>query len=423
MAEHNGTRCEWLMPIGFWMGAGVAFAITATCSYAYGVAQGSDAVVLGLVSKRTLTGLWYATIDFALALSALGVYRFCRKRQFVVAFGALVACLVCLPFACMNAVGYLGGEMVSASVHRSHDAGSYAALEAEVVRIRSEMGWIPDARPPGVVAADIAEKEASEAFGPTRTKGCTDVTRDDSRKFCDEYRKLQTELARAGERVRASEKLKTAENRLSDARPVVAGNPLYGRLAGAIGITEADTGFYIAAFLALAGLFIATSFPVLAEASAPDRPAPVQIAPSAPVAAEAPRPAIVLAPISAPDLQEALKAEERMQIAEVRTEPEPEKTPSTPPETAVGQASDSLDPFEMAVAQWAWTLPVGDYEVADLKARFKKGPVAERGLPVARINQIGTILESLGYPKVRPNVKGQRRVTLIRVQRRLAKVG
>ncbi len=413
----KGTGSEWLMSTGYWMGAGVAFAITATCSYAYGVSQGSEMIVLGLVSKKTLTGLWYATIDFALAWSALGLYRFVRKKRYGAAFGALVSCAVCLPFACMNAVGFLGGEMANASVHRNHDADNYAALEADVARIRQEMGWIPEARPPAVVAADIAEKEASDAFGPTRTKGCTDITRDDSRKFCDDYRRLQTELARAGERVRASEKLRTAESRLAEARPVVAGNPLYGRLTGTIGSTEADTSFYISAFLALAGLFVATVFPVLAEASSP-----VQDAPRKPVAAEEPRPAIVLPPIPSPALTEALEAEERLQItAQPETPkaiPEAPKTPSEPKQTATGQGSDTLDPFEKAVAHWAWTLPVGDYEVADLKARFK--PVAaDKGLPTARMNQIGTILEGMGYQKARVTTKGKK-VTVIRVQKRLA---
>ncbi len=404
--------------------SGLAILVSAACNFAYGLTQGTDTVFLLGITTRQLNSFGFLALDLGV-VGFWGVLPWLLRNKFWLAsflIGLLAAPLTFVAFT--NTMGFLGMEKASAEAHRSHDAGGYAALQAEVVRAKDALDWVKKARDAAVIGADISAREQREEF--TRTKGCRDITRDDSRKFCDELADLRTEQSKAGTRDRLTIELRTAEAKLSAAKPVVSSDSLAVAAHDLFGFREDNTIRYKPFVGALALCLLATFG--LAAAEAVLASGSVQASPSAPVAAEAPRPAAIHLPMPLPALEGLPEGEDDIPTGPVIKPQDNERKPSRPKETAAGQQidapaqpDDQPDEFETAVAQFAWGLKDGEYEIADLRARFKSH-AADRGIAIARINQVGTLMEKLGYPKARAVVAGKK-VTVVRVQKRLAKAG
>lgn len=376
--------------------AGFAFLVSAACNYRYGLSQGTDELFLWSITTRQIKAYGYLAVDVAAAVLPIGVVLLFRARLLGQALivGALAGFLAALAF--FNTVGFMGMERDSAMAHRAKDAGGYQALADQKSRLERERGWVPQARPSDVVAAMLSEKERDALY--TRSKRCEDITKTDSRTFCDGYRALQTELASAGTLARIDRDIATVQNQIKATRPVVASDALAGTANEFFGVEENRTNRYKPLFDATALFLLATFGFAIAEgvaASGAVQPLPATV----PAIEVVQPPSLQLPTIPViPDPCDPAPVEE---IA-----PPPEK----PKETATGQASDKAGQLpakstpEDWVARWAWQMHPGVYQFEALKEDYVRYAKL-RKVKAIRLHQLGTVLVNLGYQKVRENAK------------------
>jgi hypothetical protein len=377
---------------------GVAFLATAAGNYAYGLSQGTTDPVdfhAFVTNTKEIYSFGYLAIDgLAALLPAASTYLW-RSRLWVpsVFVGILGAGFVAIAF--INFLGFLGMTNANAMAARSHDAGTYQSVEEKLARLKQQRGWVEKARPADVIAAEIVEAETDKLF--IRSEQCSKITKDDSRGHCDNYRRLQTELASAGQARRIDDEIDTAQARLDGMKKVVKGDFLAALANDAFSWREENVTRY-KPFLAASALTLAHAFGLAiallvlssgrASASAPVQPASSNLP--------------VIEVVRPPEKPSFL-------VPAPKPEPIPEKKPETEKalETATGQAPDSpgqnVTKFlpkpmtaEEGVEEWARSVEAGKHLYVFLKDDYPRY-AKRRGIAQFPIHQLGTKLKEMGY--------------------------
>lgn len=101
--------------------------------------------------------------------------------------------LVFTAYSFTSSLGHSAVNRAETTGIKRHEIATYQDLRRSLEVKQRERERLPEHRPEAAVAAAIASAEAQPRHGSS--KACTDIVGRDARIFCDQYRRLQTELA------------------------------------------------------------------------------------------------------------------------------------------------------------------------------------------------------------------------------------
>lgn len=167
-----------------------------------------------------------AAADVLKALAPFLLFAAIRNRHWTQATAALLVWGVCTGYALTAALGHAALNRADVTAARAQKADWYGDLKQDRERLLQKAKWIPGARPPEAVAAEMGNfrahkwwKSSSECASP-RGRGMT--------RWCERYRKLASEYASAIEGKQVQAELAVISHKLEERREkgaVTEGDP------------------------------------------------------------------------------------------------------------------------------------------------------------------------------------------------------
>jgi hypothetical protein len=199
--------------------AGILLVVSAAMNYRFGFSLGKTAL------DGQIYGMASAAADCFKALIPFFFFAALRNRMWSQAFAAALVWTVVIAYSMTSALGHAALNRLDTSGQRAFEAAAYKDLRADSKRAQEQLTWIPAHRPGDTVAAELNVLKAQRYWLVTRE--CTNVAGKHARDFCQQFHKLNAELASAQQ----SEKL---EARIADIGAKMA------KAAGGTVMAEAD---------------------------------------------------------------------------------------------------------------------------------------------------------------------------------------
>ena len=199
--------------------AGVLLVVSAAMNYRFGFSLGktpADGQIYGAAS---------AAADCFKALVPFFFFAAWRNRMWSQAFAAAVVWFVVTGYSMTSALGHAALNRLDMSGQRAAATANYKDMRADTKRAQDQLTWIPAHRPPETVSAELNVHKAQRFW--LVTNECTDVKGKSAREYCQQFHKLNAELASGVE----AQKLET---RISDIGAKLA------KAAGGTVMAEAD---------------------------------------------------------------------------------------------------------------------------------------------------------------------------------------
>jgi len=167
----------------------IMLGVSAAMNWQYGYNLGKtefDSHILGAASIAA---------DCLKALLPFFIFAAWRQRNWSQAIGGTALWTVCILYALTSAIGFASLNRSDTTGARAMEAQQYSDLRTQLERVVTQQQWLDKHRSVGMVEAEIdAEKQH---FRWESTKGCTNATVPLSREFCENFHKLEAELAAA----------------------------------------------------------------------------------------------------------------------------------------------------------------------------------------------------------------------------------
>jgi hypothetical protein len=199
--------------------AGVLLAVSAAMNYRFGFSLGKTAL------DGEIYGAASAAADCFKALVPFFLFAAIRNRMWSQAVAAALVWTVVSAYSMTSALGHAALNRLDTTGQRAVDANTYKDLRADSKRAQDQLTWIPAHRPTETVASELNVIKAQRYWVITRE--CTEVSGKSARDFCQQFHKLNAELASAQQ----SQKL---ESRISEIGAKLA------KTAGGTVMAEAD---------------------------------------------------------------------------------------------------------------------------------------------------------------------------------------
>jgi hypothetical protein len=199
--------------------AGILLAVSAAMNYRFGFSLGKTAL------DGQIYGMASAAADCFKALIPFFFFAALRNRMWSQAIAAALVWTVVVAYSMTSALGHAALNRLDTTGQRAVEAAAYKDLRADSKRAQEQLTWIPAHRPGETVAAEVNVLKAQRYW--VVTKECTLVTGKGARDFCQQFHKLNAELASAQQ----SEKLET---RIADIGSKLA------KATGGTAMAEAD---------------------------------------------------------------------------------------------------------------------------------------------------------------------------------------
>ncbi len=199
--------------------AGILLAVSAAMNYRFGFSLGKTAL------DGQIYGAASAAADCFKALVPFFLFAAIRNRMWSQAFAAALVWAVVTSYSMTSALGHAALNRLDTTGQRAVEAANYKDLRADSKRAQDQLNWIPAHRPAETVGAELNVIKAQRYWVVTRE--CTEVTGKAARDFCQQFHKLNAELASAQQ----SQKL---ESRISEIGAKLANT------AGGTVMAEAD---------------------------------------------------------------------------------------------------------------------------------------------------------------------------------------
>src|SRR5215510_283428 len=167
--------------------AGIFLAVSAAMNYRFGFSLGKSAV------DGEIYGLASAAADCFKALVPFFFFAAVRNRKWSQALAAALVWTVVTGYSMTSALGHAALNRLDTSGKRAVEAANYADLRADSKRAQEQLGWIPQHRPADTVQSELNGLKGQRAW--SNTAGCSDVTGKSNREFCQQFYKLNAELA------------------------------------------------------------------------------------------------------------------------------------------------------------------------------------------------------------------------------------
>ena len=199
--------------------AGILLAVSAAMNYRFGFSLGKTAL------DGQIYGAASAAADCFKALVPFFLFAAIRNRMWSQAFAAALVWTVVTAYSMTSALGHAALNRLDTTGQRAVEAANYKDLRADSKRAQDQLTWIPAHRPAETVASELNVIKAQRYWVVTRE--CTEVTGKGARDFCQQFHKLNAELASAQQ----SQKL---ESRIAEIGAKLA------KTAGGTVMAEAD---------------------------------------------------------------------------------------------------------------------------------------------------------------------------------------
>jgi hypothetical protein len=199
--------------------ASILLAVSAAMNYRFGFSLGKTAL------DGQIYGLASAAADCFKALVPFFFFAALRNKMWSQALAAALVWTVVTGYSLTSALGHAALNRLDTSGKRAVEAATYADLRADSKRAQEQLAWIPQHRPPDTVQSELNALKAQRAW--TNTAGCSDIAGKSNREFCQQFHKLNAELASALE----AQKLET---RIAEVGARLA------QTAGGTALAEAD---------------------------------------------------------------------------------------------------------------------------------------------------------------------------------------
>lgn len=167
----------------------ILLCVSAAMNWQFGHSLGKtpfDAHVFGAASVAA---------DGMKALMPFFIFGAIRNRNWSQALGGAALWAVCIIYALTSALGFAALNRSDTTGNRSLQSANYEDLRGQLAQINQQQSWLEKHRAPGMVQAEI--EGAKQNVRWTSSAGCTNATVTLSREFCENYHKLQAELAAA----------------------------------------------------------------------------------------------------------------------------------------------------------------------------------------------------------------------------------
>jgi hypothetical protein len=169
--------------------ASILLAVSATMNYRFGFSLGKSNV------DGQIYGLASAAADCFKALVPFFFFAALRNKMWSQALAAVVVWGVVTAYSMTSALGHAALNRLDTAGQRAIAAFTYKDLRADSKRAQEQLTWIPAHRPAETVTAELQVMKDQRHWA--LTKGCTEVSGKGARDFCQQFHKLNAELASA----------------------------------------------------------------------------------------------------------------------------------------------------------------------------------------------------------------------------------
>jgi hypothetical protein len=169
--------------------AGILLVVSAAMNYRFGFSLGKTAL------DGQIYGMASAAADCFKALIPFFFFAALRNRMWSQALAAALVWTVVVAYSMTSALGHAALNRLDTTGQRAVEAAAYKDLRADSKRAQEQLAWIPAHRPGETVAAEVNVLKAQRYW--VVTKECTLVAGKGARDFCQQFHKLNAELASA----------------------------------------------------------------------------------------------------------------------------------------------------------------------------------------------------------------------------------
>ena len=134
-----------------------------------------------------------AAADCFKALIPFFLFAAIRNRMWSQAAAAMVVWVVVVAYSMTSALGHAALNRLDTTGQRAVEAAVYKDLRADSKRAQEQLAWIPAHRPADTVAAEVNVLKAQRYW--VVTKECTQPNGKQTRDYCQQFHKLNAELA------------------------------------------------------------------------------------------------------------------------------------------------------------------------------------------------------------------------------------
>src|SRR5262245_49356041 len=167
--------------------AGILLAVSAAMNYRFGFSLGKTAV------DGQIYGAASAAADCFKALVPFFFFAALRNKMWSQAMAAALVWTVVSAYSMTSALGHAALNRLDTTGQRAVEAANYKDLRADSKRAQDQLTWIPAHRPAETVAAELNVHKAQRFWVVTRE--CTAIAGKSARDYCQQYHKLNAELA------------------------------------------------------------------------------------------------------------------------------------------------------------------------------------------------------------------------------------
>src|SRR5262245_13888756 len=189
--------------------AGILLAVSAAMNYRFGFSLGKTAF------DGQIYGAASAAADCFKALVPFFFFAAIRNKMWSQALAAAMVWSVVTAYSMTSALGHAALNRLDTTGQRAVQAASYKDLRADSKRAQDQLTWIPAHRPPETVSAELNGHKAQRHWAVTRE--CTAVTGKAARDYCQQFHKLNAELASGLEAQKLESRLAEIGTRLAKA--------------------------------------------------------------------------------------------------------------------------------------------------------------------------------------------------------------
>lgn len=291
--------------------AGILLVVSAAMNYRFGFSLGKtqlDGQIYGAAS---------AAADCFKALIPFFFFAAIRNRMWSQAAAAALVWTVVVAYSMTSALGHAALNRLDTTGQRAVEAAVYKDLRADSKRAQEQLTWIPAHRPADTVAAELNVLKAQRFW--VVTKECAQPNGKQTRDYCQQFHKLNAELASALQ----SQKLETRIAELNGKLAHTAGgtvmaeaDPQASVLAKLLGLDVSTVQTALTVFVALLieigsgfGMYVAFAYWRLHDQKAePARETAETVARTRQAIVPAAMPAVATAAMAAPVEAEADEA-------------------------------------------------------------------------------------------------------------------
>jgi hypothetical protein len=236
-----------------------------------------------------------AAADCLKALIPFFFFAAVRNRMWSQAAAAALVGVVVTAYSLTSALGHAALNRFDTTGHRAVEAQSYKDLRGDLKRAQDQLSWIPQFRPVATVQGEIDGLKSQRPW--TSTNGCTEITGNKGREYCQKYHALAAELASAEQAGALEARVAEIQGKLGQVNTMTVmaeADPQATVLANLSGLRVEQVQMAMTIFIALLlevgstfGMFVAFSQWRLHDREAPAAPkmATVQSTAAAAVAA------------------------------------------------------------------------------------------------------------------------------------------